>query len=56
MKNILLKVILVCSILFSCSSKEDEIIDSETGNLINVSTNRQITRFFCKRFTFWRYF
>ncbi|MDN3618197.1 membrane metalloprotease [Polaribacter undariae] len=43
MKNILLKVILVCSILFSCSSKEDEIIDSETGNLINVSTNRQIT-------------
>lgn len=43
MKNIFLKVVLVCSILFSCSSTEDEIVDSETGNLSNVTANRQNT-------------
>jgi len=43
MKNIFLKVVLVCSLLVSCSSKEEEIIDNETGNLINVVNNRQLT-------------
>ncbi|OAD46470.1 membrane metalloprotease [Polaribacter atrinae] len=43
MKNIFLQVTLICTILFSCSSSEEEIIDHETGNLINVSTNRQTT-------------
>jgi predicted Zn-dependent protease len=43
MKNILLRIVLVCGILFSCSSETDEIIDNETGNTINVVTNRQAT-------------
>lgn len=43
MKNIFLKAVLLCSILFSCSSETNEIIDQETGNTINVATNRQAT-------------
>ncbi|WP_158839769.1 membrane metalloprotease [Polaribacter sp. L3A8] len=43
MKNIFLRVILVCSILISCSSENEGIIDGETGNTINVATNRQAT-------------
>ena len=43
MKNIFLIVALVCSILFSCSSEPEGMIDSETGNTVNVSLNRQPT-------------
>ncbi|WP_343328463.1 membrane metalloprotease [Polaribacter staleyi] len=43
MKNIFLSVILVSSILISCSSENEEIIDGETGNTVNVATNRQAT-------------
>ena len=43
MKNIFLSVILVSSILISCSSENDDIIEGETGNTVNVATNRQAT-------------
>jgi predicted Zn-dependent protease len=43
MKNIFLRVVLVCSIFFSCSSENEEIIEGETGNTVNVATNRQVT-------------
>lgn len=39
MKNIFLKGVLICSILFSCSTVTDEMIDGST----NVVTNRQTT-------------
>jgi predicted Zn-dependent protease len=40
MKNIFLKVVVLCSILFSCSSENEEINGNQTGN---VSLNRQAT-------------
>jgi hypothetical protein len=44
MKHNILRVILVCSILFSCSSEEaEQIIDPTTGDTIDVTTNRQKT-------------
>ena len=44
MKHNILRVILVCSVLFSCSSEEaEQIIDPTTGDTINVATNRQQT-------------
>jgi hypothetical protein len=44
MKHNILRVILVCSILFSCSSEEaEQIIDPTTGDTMNVATNRQQT-------------
>ncbi|ARV07022.1 membrane metalloprotease [Polaribacter sp. SA4-10] len=44
MKHNILRVILVCSIFFSCSSEETEqIIDPATGDTINVASNRQQT-------------
>jgi len=44
MKHNILRVILVCSILFSCSSEEaEQIIDPTTGETINVASNRQQT-------------
>lgn len=49
MKYNILKVALVCSILFSCSSESGalndstEVTDEETGNPINTSSNRQET-------------
>lgn len=44
MKHNILRVILVCSILFSCSSEQaEQIIDPTTGDTIDVTTNRQKT-------------
>lgn len=44
MKHNILRVILVCSILFSCSSEEaEQIIDPTTGETVNVASNRQQT-------------
>ena len=44
MNHNILRVILVCSILFSCSSEEaEQIIDPTTGDTINVASNRQQT-------------
>ena len=46
MKHSILKAVLACSILFSCSSEpelEPEVINEETGNPINTSLNRQET-------------
>jgi hypothetical protein len=44
MKYNILRVILVCSILFSCASEEaEQIIDPTTGDTMNVATNRQQT-------------
>ena len=43
MKNIFLKAVLVCSILFSCTNTNEDIIDTETGNTVNVAINRQTT-------------
>jgi predicted Zn-dependent protease len=44
MKHNILRVILVCSILFSCSSEEaEQVIDPTTGDTIDVTTNRQKT-------------
>ena len=49
MKNIFLKVALVCSILFSCTSESDDIItsdgtDNNGGNGNNGSTNVVLNR------------
>ena len=44
MKYNIVRVILVCSILFSCASEEaEQIIDPTTGDTMNVATNRQKT-------------
>ena len=44
MKYNIIRVILVCSILFSCASEEaEQIIDPTTGDTMNVATNRQKT-------------
>lgn len=43
MKIIFIRVVLVCSIFFSCSSATEEIIDNETGEIVNVALNRQAT-------------
>ena len=43
MKNIFLSVVLICSILFSCSSENEEIMIDEEGNTVNVNLNRQVT-------------
>jgi predicted Zn-dependent protease len=44
MKYNIIRVILVCSILFSCASEEaEQIIDPITGDTMNVATNRQKT-------------
>lgn len=43
MKNTFLNVVLACSIFFSCSSSNEEILDNEIINTVNVSTNRQAT-------------
>lgn len=43
MKNYFLRAVLICSILFSCSSERDEAIDNKPGNTDNVVTNRQAT-------------
>lgn len=43
MKNIFLKLVLVCSILFSCSSETEQMIDNQIDNLANVSLNRRAT-------------
>jgi predicted Zn-dependent protease len=44
MKHNILRVILVCSILFSCSSEEaEQVIDPTTGDPINVISNREQT-------------
>jgi predicted Zn-dependent protease len=44
MKHNILRVILICSILFSCSSEEaEQIIDPSTGDTMNVTSNRQQT-------------
>ena len=43
MKNILLRVVLVCGFLFSCASESEKQIDEENTNSINVVTNRQAT-------------
>jgi predicted Zn-dependent protease len=40
MKNIFLKIVVLCSILSSCSSENEEITGNQTGN---VSLNRQAT-------------
>lgn len=42
MKHSILKVVLACSIFFSCSS-EPEVINEEISNPINMSLNRQNT-------------
>ena len=42
MKHSILKVVLACSIFFSCSS-EPEVINEEISNPINMSSNRQNT-------------
>ncbi len=43
MKNIFVKVVLACSIFFSCSSETEEIIENDTGEIVNVALNRQAT-------------
>ncbi|MGJ8743289.1 membrane metalloprotease [Polaribacter sp.] len=43
MKYIFLRTVLVCSILFSCSSESENSIDNESGNPVNVNLNRQAT-------------
>lgn len=43
MKQIILKVVLGCSIFFSCTSEMVDIIDDANNNNINVVTNRQAT-------------
>ena len=42
MKHSILKLVLACGILFSCSS-EPEAINEETSNPVNTSFNRQAT-------------
>jgi predicted Zn-dependent protease len=43
MKHNILRVILVCSIFFSCSSETEQVADPTTGNPISVNSNRQQT-------------
>jgi predicted Zn-dependent protease len=43
MKNIFLKVVLICGILLSCSSENDILLDNGNNGNTNVSTNRQAT-------------
>jgi hypothetical protein len=43
MKYSILKVVLICSILFSCSSESDALLDNGNNGNTNVSTNRQPT-------------
>ena len=43
MKNIFVKVVLVCSLFFSCTSETEQITENETGEIINVALNRQAT-------------
>jgi hypothetical protein len=43
MKYSILKVVLICSILFSCSSESDALLNNGNNENTNVSTNRQPT-------------